>query len=125
MEESVKGTTTVFRIEGICFKTSEFFQAGMFLSVVVVGIDRDKNFRFDLPKPVMNPADAKIREQDDQTAPSDALASAPITASGQLATTAATRSPFLLLHPSILLRTVQLQFSTPCGSKWNFSLSLP
>ena len=36
----------------------------------------------------------KSGEQDDQTAPSDALASAPITASGQLATTAATRSPF-------------------------------
>ena len=33
--------------------------------------------------------------------------------------------PSLLLHPSILLHTVQLQFSTPCGSKWNFSLSLP
>ena len=33
----------------------------MFLSVVVVGIDRDKNFRFDLPKPVVNPADTKIR----------------------------------------------------------------
>ena len=27
----------------------------MFLSVVVVGIDSDKNFRFDLPKPVVNP----------------------------------------------------------------------